>query len=452
MPATDQDVAQLLLSTPGLSIRLRAAVMNLYHTSANPDDFADKLQGLEIPKDLKFQLAQAKQETSRLTPAPSHEGPGLLERTTDWVKSHQPQIGAGALALGTGLIPGLNAATLPIAAGMLGAAGAGAGAVSERLTGVNPEPLSVPATAGMMAKEGALQAAVPAAIGALGKPAGRATRALYQSSLKPSLAKKQVEQAAEKTATGLAHQLPISERGKAGLETASEALESKIGQLINAVPGTPISKNKIVREVNDLAHEWIRLDKPQADIDAITEVARNLHENPSIPDFMSARRAQDLKRSAHEILRGKYGELSTASYEAQKAKALGLRTAIEQAMPTGAEKQSLIGANVELGKLLELHPDLSRAVAREANRSPLSIATLLSATLAGTGFGAHGGAVEGGAAAAAAAAFVKLVESGATRSQIAIWLQQGAPAVARGARVAGAAGAAALTPNHRPGP
>lgn len=84
---------------------------------------------------------------------------------------------------------------------------------------------------------------------------------------------------------------------------------------------------------------------------------------------MSAVRAQNMKTGTYRVLNGKFGELGSASVEAQKALAYGLKEEIADQFP------EIDSANKGLSGLYDLQPYLERAVNRMTNQGTFRLMT-----------------------------------------------------------------------------
>ena len=90
-------------------------------------------------------------------------------------------------------------------------------------------------------------------------------------------------------------------------------------------------------------------------------------DSPAPP--MNAADAQAMKQGTYRVLSGKYGEQGSATVEAQKALARGLKEEIATQFP------EISNLNQAEGKLLDLQPVLERAVNRISNHQVIGIGT-----------------------------------------------------------------------------
>ena len=99
----------------------------------------------------------------------------------------------------------------------------------------------------------------------------------------------------------------------------------------------------------------------------MTQGAPGTPPQPAPP--MNAADAQAMKKGTYTVLGGKYGEQGSASVEAQKALARGLKEEIATQFP------EISNLNAQESKLLDLQPILERAVNRISNHQLVGIGT-----------------------------------------------------------------------------
>jgi hypothetical protein len=127
---------------------------------------------------------------------------------------------------------------------------------------------------------------------------------------------------------------------------------------------------------------------------------------------MNASDAQTMKQGTYTVLKGKYGEQGSASVEAQKALARGLKEEIATQFP------EISGLNQAESKLLDLQPVLERAVNRISNHQLIGIGTPVS--------GAAATAVTGSTSVGKVAMVAKAVlDNPAVKSRLAIAVSKG---------------------------
>lgn len=245
---------------------------------------------------------------------------------------------------------------------------------------------------------------------------------MYQSALKPSttLSPTKAESA---ISTGLAKGIPVSEDGVAKLSGLIDDLNSKIKATVAANPTVPINKFQVASRLSDTADRFSRQVNPEADLDAISDAGNEFLRNQ--PGEIPAADAQALKTGTYQQLKGKsFGELKTASIEAQKALARGLKEELNTAFP------ELSGLNAQESRLFDLQPLLEKAVARNSNHQLIGIGTPAAA--------AAGRMVTGSGAGAGVAAVLKaVVDDPMIKSRLAIALNRaGVPMASVNTRLA----------------
>jgi hypothetical protein len=128
---------------------------------------------------------------------------------------------------------------------------------------------------------------------------------------------------------------------------------------------------------------------------------------------MNAADAQAMKQGTYQVLKGKFGEQGSASVEAQKALARGLKEEIANQFP------EISNLNANESRLLQLQPVLERAVNRISNHQLIGIGTPIASGAAK--------AVTGSASVGVAAGVLKSVlDNPYVKSRLAISLSKGA--------------------------
>jgi hypothetical protein len=150
---------------------------------------------------------------------------------------------------------------------------------------------------------------------------------------------------------------------------------------------------------------------------------------------MNASDAQAMKQGTYRVLAGKYGEQGSASVEAQKALARGLKEEIATQFP------EIGNLNAQESQLLDLQPVLERAVNRITNQQAIGIG----APIAGTAVKAATGSTGAGAV---AMMMKSVLDNPAVKSRLAIAVSKAsnippAQAIARVQAYSSALGASA---------
>lgn len=274
--------------------------------------------------------------------------------------------------------------------------GAGTGAITSGL--INPDDI------GTGALLGGVLGNVPAAFTAL---TDRGSRRLMQSAIKPSVANLESGDAGRAITTMLEEGVnPTQGRtifGK-GLDTLQKKvtnLNTQISDIIKNSKGS-VNKNTVVSYLDDMEKKALMQVAPESDLSAIQSVrdqfiAHPLAQGETIPIQL----AQELKKGTYKALGGKaYGEISSASKEAQKGIARGLKEGIVEAETAVAglnaeeskllnalnvsERRALMEANKDIVGLGSITPDLGRTLAFMADRNS-AFKALLARMLYSTG-------------------------------------------------------------------
>ncbi len=219
-------------------------------------------------------------------------------------------------------------------------------------------------------------------------PVGQLPQKMYQSALKPSTTLP-TNEVRNIVSTGLENKIPVSAAG-------AQKLNGLIGDLGDAVKqqiqsgskaGATIDPAAVASRADALKGRFANQVNPDADLAAIRGSQEQFLKNH--PNPIPAVDAQTMKQGTYAQLKDKsYGELSSATVEAQKALARGIKEELEKQFPE-------IGAmNAQQGKFFGLDDALDRAVKRIDNRNIFT----LGGKVATAGGAAAGGAPGGMAA------------------------------------------------------
>jgi hypothetical protein len=276
--------------------------------------------------------------------------------------------------------------------------------------------------------------------------AGETPEAAYETALKPPPAKYSQPQRSAMVQTALQNSIPVSKPGLEKLGDLIDDLNNKIAGEVGSDPNRPIDTAKVAGYVDQAKARFANQVTAQPDLNAIEATRQQfLAERgakpgtpavppqpiglydangqqimgpgspanpPTPPQPIGAADAQAMKQGTYRVLRGKYGEQGSATVEAQKALARGLKDQIADAFP------ELKGMNAAESKLLDLQPVLERAVNRISNHQPIGIGTPI---LAGGVKAATGSTGIG----AAAALYKAVVDNPVIKSRLAIAVSKG---------------------------
>lgn len=265
--------------------------------------------------------------------------------------------------------------SLPYAAGAAEAQGLGANvpameSAAERgdVSGVIGHSLSVPVTllGGEAIGRGAGYAGGAAKRLAL---LGKTPEAAYESALKPSTTIPEAKRAAI-VQTGLQEGIPVSKAGIEKLSNRIDELNSAIDAKIKAGAGQGITvdPHAVASRLADTAQKFSMQVNPEADVNAVANAGNEFLRNN--PNPIPADQAQALKQGTYKQLGSKaYGELGSATIEAQKALARGIKEELASQIPEISQ------LNAADSKLYDLKPVLERAVNRIGNHQIMGIGT-----------------------------------------------------------------------------
>lgn len=244
-------------------------------------------------------------------------------------------------------------------------------------------------------------------------PVGNAPESMYQSAMKPSTTLPPGK-VASMVQTGLDQKIPVSPAGIEKISSLVDDLNSQIKDQIStgAKQGVTIDPQAVAQRADQLKTRFVNQVAPTADLQAIDATKNDfLHTNPNpIP----ADTAQAMKQGTYQQLSSRaYGEQGSATVEAQKSLARGIKEELATAFP------ELSNLNAEESRLLDLQPTLEKAVQRISNHQLIGIGT------PAVGLGMK--AATGSNAAASAAGILKLVlDNPMVKSRLAIALHHAA--------------------------
>lgn len=295
---------------------------------------------------------------------------------------------------------------------------------------------------------GTLKVAAPVVGRAAGRLVllGKTPEGAYESALKPSTTLSPAERAAA-IKTGLQNEIPISKAGLDKLNDQIETLNQAIKDEIAKDPTRPIDPNKVATRADAAKARFATQVNKAKDLQAIEDSRNEFLDQqgrrpgqPAIPPRptgvldangnpvmtsgtpaqaptpaqpINASDAQAMKQGTYRVLKGKFGEQGSASVEAQKALARGLKEEIATQFP------EISKLNAEESRILELKPLLERAVNRISNHQAIGIGTP-AAGVAAEAMGA------GGAGSAAMMVMKAVLDNPSIKSRLAIAVSKGA--------------------------
>jgi hypothetical protein len=269
-------------------------------------------------------------------------------------------------------------------------------------------------------------------VGALKQMIGPGTipQKIYQSALKPPPGSYSTVEVNNMVKTGLENKIPVSAGGVDKLNGLVSNYARQVQAQIDAgaTAGQSVNKFAVASRLGDTAQKFATQVNPAADLGAVGSAGNEFLENQ--PTSIPVGQAQKLKTGTYQQLGGKaYGELSSASVEAQKALARGIKEELQIQFP------EIKGLNAKESQLYDLQPALERAVRRIDNHDIISLGS--------KAMGGVGAVVGGAGGAVAGSVMEKVLGAPWVKSQIAIALHRaGVPMPTALARVAAYTGAA----------
>lgn len=250
----------------------------------------------------------------------------------------------------------------------------------------------------------------------LGPAATSVAERLYQSTLKPSLAKN-APNPAQLVRTGLENEIPVSQAGVEKLSNLITDLNDKIADTISSDPTKTVSRNAVASRLGDTVKKFSTQVNPKADLQAINESGQEFMSTQ--PAQIPAEQAQALKVGTYRQLKGKaYGELKSATVESQKALARGLKEELVNQFP------ELKALNAQDSKLINLDGALEHAVRRIDNHQLIG----LGAPVAAAGMGVATGS---GVIGVISGVMKTVLDNPIVKSKLAISLNKAATASGR---------------------
>ena len=213
--------------------------------------------------------------------------------------------------------------------------------------------------------------------GAAGKGAGSAlevasrkapaigSEELMSSAMKISRKVKSGE-AATAIRTMLDEGINVTKGGVQKLRAKIDQLNTEIKDAIASSSGT-VNKAQVTKYLDEVAKNFKKQVNPQSDLASIRKAFDDFMEHPELvgKSNIPVQQAQELKQGTYRVLSGKaYGEVGTASTEAQKALARGLKEGIAEQVPAIAE------LNARESKMLATLTPLEHRVVVEAGKNP----------------------------------------------------------------------------------
>jgi hypothetical protein len=260
------------------------------------------------------------------------------------------------------LVPAMAAAPIATIAGLaLGKGGQLVGQQVGKMAGLTPDQQNVAGDVGAIAGGYAGSKLTPASF-------GDAPEKMYESAMKPSTTIPEATRA-KMVQTGLENEIPVTKGGLDKLGDLVDDLNDKTARIIDQAnqQGATVNKYAVASRLGNAYQRFATQVNPVSDLEAVSKSGNEFIENQ--PNEIPAAQAQAMKQGTYTQLRGKYGELGSATIESQKALARGIKEELINQFP------ELEGLGKQEGALLQLQPVLERAVNRISNHQIVGIGT-----------------------------------------------------------------------------
>ena len=196
---------------------------------------------------------------------------------------------------------------------------------------------------------------------------------LMQSALKPTLKTLKNGDAAIAINTMLDKGISLSKSGISKMHDQIDKLNDQIETAISNSVGK-VSLSDIMKPVQEKLNEFKRQVNPDADVAAVKQAWDEFKANPLIngKGDVPVQLAQELKQGTYRQLSKKYGQIASASDEAQKAIARGLKEGVAKNAP------EVVKFNKEESDLIKTLNVAERRVLMDANKNPMGLAPIAS--------------------------------------------------------------------------
>lgn len=301
---------------------------------------------------------------------------GRLPKARTWADvaaDALPMIGGalGSVAGGAGgTVAGMGVGAVPGA--MIGAASGSAIGESARQLLNRARGAEAPQSATAAAQDLAMAVGENAAAEGAGQVLGAGMKAaapwLMAKVLKPSLS---VLEEYKTTAPRMAKLLldegvNVTEGGLAKLKGLLHANTAKIDAAVAAAPGV-IPKKEVAAELANTAARVAKQTNPTEGLKAIGDTAEEFLNHPVYTGDLTVPEAHAMKKATYQKLGNAYGEMKSASVEAEKALARGLKNAVADRTP------GLAAMNAREAELMGAGEAVARRVATNTNADPVGI-------------------------------------------------------------------------------
>lgn len=377
MPQTQADPVAARLQMAPATNAVRASAWDAFQQSANEDDLAAKLKDMALPDAVKADLWDLKHAASAEAPPRTYfppitnaPKPTLVDRAVSALPAVAGVVGGIVGGIG-GTVAGMGVGGVPGAIG--GAAlGGGAGEAAKELIN-RARGAAAPATSGEAAKDIGVQALVQGGAQAAGEGLGAGMKAaapwLMQKALKPtaSMLSEYKTTAPKLVQTLLDDGISVTQAGIDKLQKLFDATNKQIADAIGNASGS-INKQTVAARALTTANKVAQQVNPEADLRAVGDTVEQFVNHPVFKGNLSIPEAQAMKVGTYQQVGRKYGEVSSAAIETQKALARGLKEEIASEVP------GIGSLNLKDSELMAALDAVGRRVALSGNKDPVGFA------------------------------------------------------------------------------
>lgn len=272
-------------------------------------------------------------------------------------------IGGTVFGMGVGGVPGAIGG-----AALGGGAGEAAKELINRARGA-PDVGTMTQAATNIGAAGAVQGGAEAVGAGVGAGAKAAAPWLMQKALKPtaSVLSEYKTTAPKLIQTLLDGGISVTQAGVDRLQTLFDATNRDIANAVSNATGR-IDKKTVSARALTTANKVAQQVNPTADLQAVGDTVQEFMNHPIFKGDLSVAEAQAMKIGTYQQIGKKYGEVSSAAIETQKALARGLKEEIASEVPG-------IGAlNQKDSDLMAALDAVGRRVALSGNKDPVGFA------------------------------------------------------------------------------
>lgn len=331
-------------------------------------EFPDSMSDDDIGKALS---AQSAPKTSVNPTLRQHPLAALGDKVVGWLPAAGGMAG-GLIGAAGGTVAGMGVGGVPGAIGgaALGQAAGEAARQIARFGSGQPTPQTAGQAAGQIGTQGLIGAASELTGQGIGAGMAAAAPKIMQSALKPTLTtlKEYGTTAPKLVKTLLDEGINVTEGGLAKLQNIFTATNKEIHDAVANATGA-IDPKSVAARALQTAGRVSKQVNPTADLKAVGDTVEEFLQHPIYKGApMTPAEAQAMKIGTYQQIGKKYGEVSSASIETQKALARGLKEDIAAEVPKIAE------LNAKDSSIMAAMDAVGRRVAVAGNRDPVGFA------------------------------------------------------------------------------